>query len=76
MKIILYYGIRSGQKWWNVVHGLTNKITRTQTKTLLLRKLRVCLTKQKKHVISHPAIADILDVILNILNTEKQQHAI
>ena len=47
-------------------------ITRTKTKTLPLGKIRVCyffrvLYGSKIHVIPHPVIAAILDVILNIL---------
>ena len=72
--IICWYQIRP-KVVWNVVHRLMSRITRTQTKTLPLRKLRVCLSKQKA-CDSHPVIAAILDAILNILNAEKQQHAI
>ena len=54
------------------VHGLMDTITRTKTKTLPLRKIRVCyffraVYHSKSHVIPHPVIAAILDVILNIL---------
>ena len=55
-----------------MVHGLMDTIPRTKTKTLPLRKIRVCyffraVYQSKNHVISHPVIAAILDVILNIL---------
>ena len=55
-----------------MVHGLIDTIPRTKTKTLPLRKLRVCyffhaMYYSKNHVIPHPVIAAILNVILNIL---------
>ena len=65
--ILLYNQIRQ-----KVVHRLMNAITRAKTKILPLRKTRVCyffraVHHAKKHVITHPFIAAILDVILNIL---------
>ena len=48
-----------------MVHGLMDTIPRTKTKTLPLRKIRVY--HSKNHVIPHPVIAAILNVILNIL---------
>ena len=55
-----------------MVHGSMDTIPRTKTKTLPLRKTRVCyffraLYQSKNHVIPHRVIAAILDVILNIL---------
>ena len=55
-----------------VVHGMMDAITRTKTKTLPLRKKSVCYffgcsVSEQTHVIPHPAISVILDVILNIL---------
>ena len=72
MRIIWYYGIiRSGQTWSGkcMVHG---SIPRAKTKTLPLRKIRVCyffcaVYHSKKHVIPNCVIAAILDVILDIL---------
>ena len=47
------------------VHGLMDTIPRTKTKTLPLRKIRVCsffcaVYHSKKHVIPHRVIAAIL----------------
>ena len=55
-----------------MVHGLMDMILRTKTKTLPSPKLRVCyffraVYHSKKHVISHPVIAAIFDVILKKL---------
>ena len=55
-----------------MVHGLMDMIPRTKTKTLPLRKLRVCyffhpVYYSKNHDIPHPVIAAILNVTLNIL---------
>ena len=55
-----------------MVHGLMDTIPRTKTKTLQLRKIRVCyffcaVYYSKNHVIPHRVIGAILDVILNIL---------
>ena len=55
-----------------MVHGLMDAILRTKTKTLPLPKIRVCyffraVCHSKNHVISHPVIAAILDVILKKL---------
>ena len=54
-----------------MVHGLVDTIPRTKTKTLPLQKLRVCyyfhaVYYSKTHVIPHPVIAAILNVILNM----------
>ena len=61
-----------------MVHVLMDTILRTNTKTLPLRKVRVCyffraLYHSKNHEIPHPVIADIFDVILDIYSAEKQQ---
>ena len=55
-----------------MMHGLMDTIPQTKTKTLPLRKLRVyyffhAMYYSKKHVIPHPVIAAILNVILDIL---------
>ena len=70
--ILWYYKI--GQKWSGkcMVHGLMDMIPRTKTKTSPLQKIRVCyffraVYHSKNHVIPHPVIAAILNVILNIL---------
>ena len=75
MRIICYYGsIRSGQKLSGkcMVHELIDTIPRTKTKTLPLRKMRVCyffhaVYNSKNNVIPYRVITAILDVILNIL---------
>ena len=59
-----------------MMHGLMDTIPRTKTKTLPLRKIRVCyffhaVYHSKNHVIPHPVVAAILDVILNILQRWK-----
>ena len=71
--MILWF-IRSGQKWSEkcMVHGLVETIPRTKTKTLSLRKIRVCyffcaVYHSKNHAIPLRVIAAILDVILHIL---------
>ena len=53
-------------------------ITKTKTKNIIFMKIRVCyffhaVCHSKIHVIPHPFIAAILDVILNILQQWKQQ---
>ena len=63
---------------WKVAHGLMDMITKTTTKTL--RKISLWFFRavyhSKTHVISHPVIAAILEVILNILQRWKQhQHS-
>ena len=45
-----------------MVHGLMDAIPRTKTKTIPLRNIRVY--HSKNHVIPHPVIAAILNVIL------------
>ena len=55
-----------------MAHGMMDMIPRTKTKTLPLRKIRVCkffraVYHSKNHVIPHPVIAAFLNVILNIL---------
>ena len=70
LSILWYYQIRP--KVVSKMHGAwMDTISRTKTKTLPLRKLRVCFFHavyyRKKHVIPHPVIAAILNVILNIL---------
>ena len=50
------------------MHWLVNRITRTQTKNITITKIKSLFKKKKKHVISHPVIAAILD----ILNAEKK----
>ena len=55
-----------------MVHGLVDTIPRTKTKTLPLRKLRVCyyfhvVNYSKNHVIPHPVIAAILNLNVSIL---------
>ena len=55
-----------------MVNELMDTILRTKTETLPLRKIRVCyffcaVYHSKNHVIPHPVIAAILDVILSIL---------
>ena len=55
-----------------MLHGLMETIPRTKTKILPLGKIRVCycfraVYHRKNHVIPHPVIAAILNVILNIL---------
>ena len=66
------------KKWSGkcIVHGLMDMIPRTKTKTLPLRKLKACyffhaVYYSKNHVIPHPVIAAILNVILNILQRWK-----
>ena len=51
-----------------MMHGLMDMIPKTKTKTLPLRKIRVCyffraVYHSKNHVIPHPVIAATLDVI-------------
>ena len=56
-----------------VVHGLIDMITRTKTKLINITKNKsplfffCAVYHSKSHVISHPVIAAILDVILSIL---------
>ena len=55
-----------------MLDGLMDTILKTKTKSLPLPKIRVCyffraVYHSKKHVISHPVIAAILDVILKNL---------
>ena len=75
MRIIWYYGIiRSDQRWYM---GLWIRLPEQRQKPLPLRKIRVCyffraVHHSKTHVISHPVIAAILDVILNILQRWKK----
>ena len=66
--MILWYH----QIWPKVDVRLMDTNPRTKTKTIPLRKIRVCLFlnavyRSKNHVILHRVIAAILDVILNIL---------
>ena len=69
-RLIWFYQIRP-----KLVHGLTDTIIRTKkttTKNITITKTRVCyffraVYQNKNHVIPHPDIAAILDVILNIL---------
>ena len=54
-----------------MVHGLMDMIPRTKTKTLPLRKIKVCyffrvVYHSKKHASPHPVIAAILDVNNNM----------
>ena len=79
MRIIWYYGIiRSGQTWSGkcMVRGLMDTIPRTKTKSLPLRKIRVCyffcaVYHSGNHVIPHPVIAAIFNVSFNILQCWK-----
>ena len=72
-RIIWYYGIiRSNQKWsgkWCM--DLMDTITRTKTKNNITKNSPLffpcCSVSKQKHVIPHPVIAAILDIILNIL---------
>ena len=55
-----------------MVHSLLDTIPRAKTKTITLRKIRVCyfflaVYHSKNHVIPNPVIAATLDIILNIL---------
>ena len=55
-----------------MVHGLMNTILRKKTKSLPLRKIRVCyfflaVCHSKKTFDPHRVIGTILDVILNVL---------
>ena len=57
---------------WKVAHGLMDMITRIKTKNITITKNKSVIFfnavyHSKAHVISHPVIAAILDVILNIL---------
>ena len=70
--ILWYYQIQPNVVW--KVHGawIDGYDTQNKTKTLPLRKLRVryffhAVFYKKTHVIPHPVIAAILNVILNIL---------
>ena len=75
-RLIWFYQIRP-----KLVHGLTDTIIRTKkttTKNITITKTRVCyffraVYQNKNHVIPHPDIAAILDVILNILPRWKEQ---
>ena len=75
--ILWYYQIRPKVVCKvQLVHGLMDTISRTKTKTEPLRKLRVCyifraVYQSKNHLIPHPVIAAILDVILNVLKRWK-----
>ena len=67
--MILWYH----QIWPKVVWKVHVRLMdRTKTKTIPLRKIRVCyffhaVYRSKNHVVPHRVIAAILDVILNIL---------
>ena len=63
--ILWYYQIRPKVAGKHMVHELMDTIPRSRSKTLPLRKIRVY--HSKNHVILHPVIAAILNVILNIL---------
>ena len=57
---------------WKVHVRLMDANPRTKTKTIPLRKIRVCyffhaVYRSRNNVIPHRVIAAILDVILNIL---------
>ena len=54
-----------------MVHGLMDTIPRTKTKTLPLRKMRVYHSKY--HMLPHPVIDAILNVILNFYSAEKHK---
>ena len=55
-----------------MLHGLMDTIPRTKTKPLPLQKMRVY--HSKNHVIPHPVIAAILNAILNIFTTLKNNN--
>ena len=56
---------------WKVVHGLMDMITRTKKKNITITKNKSllffsCSLSKQNPWISHPVIAAIFDVILNI----------
>ena len=77
--MILRYNQRRLKMVLKVVHGLMDTITRTKSKTTIMKNngpyffCAVYHNKKKTHVISHSAISAILDVILNIFTTLKNQ---
>ena len=75
--LILWYNQICPKVVWKV-HGawIDGYDSQNKDKTLPLRKIRVCyffraVNQSKKHVFSHPVIAAILNVILNILQRWK-----
>ena len=78
--MILWYSQIRPKVVWKVhgarIDGYDSQIK--DKKKLPSRKIRVCyffraVYNSKKHVFSHPVIAAILNVILNILYAAKQQ---